>query len=165
LQSGCFYGNIEKMTKYQIDETMIQVLIRDRDYLPADLEEYFVYFQKSSNSLIYFENDDEDDDEDDDNSFSFREKLINRKIREDIERNPSNYIEIPLPSHGVIHQWFRQWLTSIGREKEYFGSIGGWLKTYAEDSDQNEWSDYEWKCKEKYVLAILEKAGVQAEII
>ena len=66
----------------------------------------------------------------------------NAELRREIEAHPENFHEIEIPDHGQNHEWFKAFLRSIGREGEYFGSIGGWLKEYSDTGDRYAWSEY-----------------------
>ena len=86
------------------------------------------------------------------------------KAREAVESSPDSWLEIPIPNHGQHHKWLRAFLRSIDREREYSGSIGGWLREYGSD-DEAAWYTFRSERVVDYVIATCLGAGIDAEVV
>ena len=97
--------------------------------------------------------------------------FMNRQTGEFIEvaqgasEPSSSWLAIPIPSHGQRHKWFRVFLGTIGREDEYFGSIGRWLKEHASGVRAELWSNFRSERVVAYAIAACRHAGIDAEAV
>lgn len=76
-----------------------------------------------------------------------------------------SWLEIPIPGHRQHHKWFRAFLSSIGCEDEYRGSIGRWLNQYGSDVRFRMWSAFRSERVVDYVIATCRRAGIDAEVV
>jgi hypothetical protein len=79
----------------------------------------------------------------------------NKKNRQEISRNPENFLKICGLSHGQQHEILKNFIRTYAKsEKEggYFRSIGGWKKTV----DEATWEEFE-KYQENEYCKIIEK--------
>lgn len=76
-----------------------------------------------------------------------------------------SWLEIPIPDHGQRHKWFRAFLSSIGCEDEYDGSIGRWLNEYGSDVRFRMWSKFRSERVVDYVIATCRRAGIDGEVL
>ncbi len=98
--------------------------------------------------------------------------FANRETGELVELVPEakqpcseSWLEIPIPEHGQRHRWFRAFLSSVGREDEYDGSIGRWLKAYGSDVRCRMWSTFRAERVVNHTIATCRRAGIDAEIV
>src|ERR1700730_854104 len=87
----------------------------------------------------------------------------NQSRRLDVEANPQDVLEIPIPDHATWHKWFQEFLEDLGRPKEYFGSIGGWLKEHADDV--HAWRDYKRERVVTHAVEVAAKAGITLTVV
>jgi hypothetical protein len=104
--------------------------------------------------------------ESDDDASDYGEAVVeaNRQLRRQIDSNPEEYVKLPLPSHKQIHEWFCEWLEATGDEG-YFGSIGGWLKTYGDEDRRGAWSDFKYSKLDDYVTRIAAPYGLDVHLV
>ena len=81
-----------------------------------------------------------------------------------IKKTPRRYIEIPVPDHGQVHEWFRNWLAEQGLEEEYFGSIGGWIEQHGGEDSRHVWESDRMEIIFKYVKEKCRTAGYNVRI-
>ena len=81
------------------------------------------------------------------------------------EPSAETWLAIPIPDHGLRHKWFRSFLASIGREDEYSGSIGRWLKETGSEVRAQLWSNFRSDRVAAYVIAACRRAGIDATVV
>ena len=86
-------------------------------------------------------------------------------VPEAVEPGSDSWLEIPIPDHGQRHRWFRAFLSSIGCEDEYFGSIGRWLQEYGSDVRFRMWSTFRSERVVEHVVATCRRAGIGGEVV
>ena len=100
-------------------------------------------------------------DDDTDGGISAEE---NAAARESITANPSQFVQIPLPSHETIHSWFRDFLAEHGCPEAYYPlkSIGGCLKELDDDGTRSDWAEYRQGRAAMYAKEIFESKSMNA---
>lgn len=85
--------------------------------------------------------------------------------QESSEPSPDTWLAMPIPDHGLRHKWFRAFLESVGREDEYTGSIGRWLKEHGSDVRAQLWSNFRSDRLVAYIIATCRRAGIDAKVV
>ena len=88
---------------------------------------------------------------------------LNAEARLEVESDPAGFVEIPVPDHVLIHQWFREFLESEDRAYEYSGSIGRWLYSH-NDKHRHAWSNFRGDRVCDLLTKTAEVAGVTLEL-
>ena len=99
-----------------------------------------------------------DDDEHAESSGCYT-RAENSQNAERVSSCPKDFVEITLPDHVQVHEWFVEFLDSMNRADEYepMRSIGAWLGQHLDE--RNDWFAYQSDCKERHALQCLRNAG------
>ena len=124
------------MGKIPINYDLLAAWLRDAD-CTAFRYRVFIHRKRGTDDLVVVY--DNDKDAYWDGKWTKKENKADRKR---VKRHPKRYIEVPVPDHGKVHEWFQDYLASIDRQSEYFGSIGGWLKQDGAYGRSADWEDY-----------------------
>ena len=118
-----------------IDTDLLIILLRDKEY---DSYPIRVFVDTQKTEIVFFHL--VDDDAYTDLGIAPEE---NAAIKKSILENLKQYTEIPVTTHAENHEWFQEFLVSINKRDLFFGSIGGFFKTYDEDDNiKYNWEDF-----------------------
>lgn len=127
-------------------------LDHDADYT----EQVSVYLNRRTGELFSVYEDDE--------CLEAVDPFLNEQARLTVQSHPADFIHIPLPDHSKMHQWFQEFLRSIGRESEYSGSIGRWVESTNIEDDRHAWANFRSDRVCEHLKSHAAKAGLEVVI-